>query len=165
MLDSASLKRHVNRPYESPGKWVFRIDGKTKKVSVIYKGFDMPNGIAFSPDESRVYIADTVWFIHYYEDGRDELYQLSKDIGEQNDLAAKHPEIARTMRTQLNTWLKKTGARTPAPNPRFDPEKRKLQDANTRSKYQPRLEKQHAHFLDPAFTPNKDWWGLKTTKD
>ncbi|MGC6566459.1 MAG: SMP-30/gluconolactonase/LRE family protein, partial [Akkermansiaceae bacterium] len=29
------------------------------KVSVLYKGHDMPNGIAFSPDEKRVYIADT----------------------------------------------------------------------------------------------------------
>lgn len=44
---------------EIPGKWVFRMDGKTQKVTVIYKGFDMPNGIAFSPDEKRVYIADT----------------------------------------------------------------------------------------------------------
>ena len=44
---------------EIPGKWVYRLDVKSKKVTVIYKGFDMPNGIAFSPDESRVYIADT----------------------------------------------------------------------------------------------------------
>ena len=47
------------KPGEIPGRWVFRLDGKTRKVTVIYKGFDMPNGIAFSPDESRVYIADT----------------------------------------------------------------------------------------------------------
>lgn len=44
---------------EIPGKWVFRFDPKTKRVNVIYKDFDMPNGIAFSPDEKRVYIADT----------------------------------------------------------------------------------------------------------
>ena len=47
------------KPGELPGKWVFRLDVATKKVTVIYKGFDMPNGIAFSPDEKRVYIADT----------------------------------------------------------------------------------------------------------
>lgn len=42
-----------------PGKWVFRLDVATGKTSVIYKDFDMPNGIAFSPDFGTVYIADT----------------------------------------------------------------------------------------------------------
>lgn len=43
---------------EIEGKWVYRLD-TDGKVSVIYKGFDMPNGIAFSPDEKVLYIADT----------------------------------------------------------------------------------------------------------
>lgn len=47
------------KPGDYEGKWVFRLDTKTEKTSVIYKGFDMPNGIAFSPDFKRVYIADT----------------------------------------------------------------------------------------------------------
>ena len=46
-------------PGEIPGKWVFRLDGTSNRVTVVYKGFDMPNGIAFSPDEKRLYIADT----------------------------------------------------------------------------------------------------------
>ena len=47
------------KPGELSGKWVFRLDGKSGKLSVVYRGFDMPNGIAFSPDGKRVYIADT----------------------------------------------------------------------------------------------------------
>lgn len=47
------------KPGEIGGKWVFRHDLKTKKTSVIYKDFDMPNGVAFSPDFKTVYIADT----------------------------------------------------------------------------------------------------------
>ncbi len=47
------------KPGEIPGKWVYRLDPKDGKVSVVFKGHDMPNGIAFSPDEKRVYIADT----------------------------------------------------------------------------------------------------------
>ncbi|MBT8045384.1 MAG: SMP-30/gluconolactonase/LRE family protein [Verrucomicrobiae bacterium] len=47
------------QPGEIPGKWVFRFDPKTQVLTVVYKGFDMPNGIAFSPDEKRLYIADT----------------------------------------------------------------------------------------------------------
>ena len=47
------------KPGEYGGKWVFRIDGKSGRTDVIYKDFDMPNGIAFSPDYRTVYIADT----------------------------------------------------------------------------------------------------------
>ncbi len=47
------------KPGDYDGKWVFRMDGKSGKTSVIYKGFDMPNGIAFSTDYKTVYIADT----------------------------------------------------------------------------------------------------------
>ena len=32
--------------------------------------------------------------IHYHEDGRDELYHLGNDIGEQNDLIAKEKKLA-----------------------------------------------------------------------
>jgi gluconolactonase len=47
------------RSAEVEGKWVYKIDPKSGAVSVLYKGHDMPNGIAFSPGEKRVYIADT----------------------------------------------------------------------------------------------------------
>jgi len=47
------------RTAEIEGKWVYRLDPKTKSLAVIYKDFDMPNGIAFSPDEQHVYIADS----------------------------------------------------------------------------------------------------------
>lgn len=46
------------KPGEIDGRNVYRLapDGS---VTVVYDGFDMPNGIAFSPDEKRVYISDT----------------------------------------------------------------------------------------------------------
>lgn len=46
------------RPAELAGRWVYRLDPATGAVRVVYKGFDMPNGIAFSPDEKMLYIAD-----------------------------------------------------------------------------------------------------------
>ena len=103
--------------------------------------------------------------IHYYEDGRDELYQLSKDVGEQNDLAANKPELLQTMRKELDNWLKDTSARIPQQDKRLDAEKRKRQDEATATKRKPSLEKQHARFLDPNFKPNKNWWGAKVTED
>ena len=46
-------------PHEIPGHWVYKLDPKSGKVEVVYKYLAMPNGIVFSPDESRIYIADT----------------------------------------------------------------------------------------------------------
>lgn len=46
-------------PHEIPGHWVYRLDPQTGTVEVIHRNLAMPNGIVFSPDETRVYIADT----------------------------------------------------------------------------------------------------------
>ncbi len=39
--------------------FVYRFDPKTKSLTVVADDFDKPNGIAFSPDEKKLYIADT----------------------------------------------------------------------------------------------------------
>ena len=44
---------------EIEGNWVYRLNPDTGKVTVVTKSLDMPNGIAFSPDENVLYIADT----------------------------------------------------------------------------------------------------------
>src|SRR5688500_14437291 len=41
---------------EMEGNWVFRHDPKTKKTTALVKDFDKPNGICFSPDESKLYV-------------------------------------------------------------------------------------------------------------
>ena len=46
-------------PHEIPGHWVYKLDPATGKVQPIVKDLAMPNGIVFSPDERRIYIADT----------------------------------------------------------------------------------------------------------
>jgi len=38
---------------------VFRVDGDTLEISLVSEDFDKPNGIAFSPDESVLYVGDT----------------------------------------------------------------------------------------------------------
>ncbi|MCC9657741.1 sulfatase [Rhodopirellula halodulae] len=42
--------------------------------------------------------------VERYEDGRVHLYNLAQDIGERNDLAAKHPERVTEMRSRLHDW-------------------------------------------------------------
>ena len=44
---------------EQAGNYVFRYDPATKLTTVLVKDFDMPNGLCFSPDEKRLYIADS----------------------------------------------------------------------------------------------------------
>ena len=58
--------------------------------------------------------------IHYHEDGRDELYHLGKDIGEQNNLITKQSKLAQQMRGKLDEWLKQTNAKFPKPDAKFD---------------------------------------------
>ena len=46
-----------------------------------------------------------------YEDGRVHLYDLKNDIGEQNDLAAKKPELVQEMRKRLHFWYEEVDAK------------------------------------------------------
>ena len=44
---------------EQDGCYVFRFDPKSGKLTVVADDFDKPNGLAFSPDESELYVADS----------------------------------------------------------------------------------------------------------
>ena len=46
-----------------------------------------------------------------YEDGRVHLYNLKDDLGEQNDIASKHPEKVKQMRARLHAWYKTVDAK------------------------------------------------------
>jgi arylsulfatase A-like enzyme len=53
--------------------------------------------------------------IEFYETNKVELYDLKKDIGEKDDLAAKMPEKAAELRKRLHDWLQSVGAQMPTP--------------------------------------------------
>jgi arylsulfatase A-like enzyme len=59
--------------------------------------------------------------VHFYEDGRDELYDLVNDVGETKDLALSQPDRAKALRTRLDAWLKTVDAQLPTPNPAYEP--------------------------------------------
>lgn len=103
--------------------------------------------------------------IRYYEDGREELYHLTEDIGEQSDISKSEPTIRQELAEMLTAHLKEIGALIPKPDARFDPAKKKQQLKSLHIKKKQQLEKQHANFLNPDFKPNKDWWGSVQTKD
>jgi arylsulfatase A-like enzyme len=52
-----------------------------------------------------------------YEDGRVHLYNLKADVGEQNDVAADHPDRVSMMRAKLHVWYKEVDAKFLRPHP------------------------------------------------
>ena len=44
---------------EQSGNHVYRHDPRTGQVTLVAQGFDQPNGLAFSPDELKLYVADS----------------------------------------------------------------------------------------------------------
>lgn len=97
--------------------------------------------------------------IHYYEDGSNELYNVAKDVPEQNDLAEREPDRVASMLNQLQAWLESVGAKYPQPDPRYNAQAAaaKWQRIHTAKKAQ--LERQHAAMLEPDWQPNPTWWG------
>ncbi|MBL8228423.1 MAG: SMP-30/gluconolactonase/LRE family protein [Bryobacterales bacterium] len=49
----------AGRPKEAPGNYVYRYDPQSKALTAISKDFDKPNGLCFSPDETKLYVADS----------------------------------------------------------------------------------------------------------
>jgi len=103
--------------------------------------------------------------IHYYEDGRDELYDLAADPGELRDLAAERPAAAADLRDRLDAWLAKVDARPPRPDPQYDAEQERARLEHLATDHMAQLEAQHAQYLDPAWEPNADWWGSQVVED
>ncbi|KAA5540689.1 sulfatase [Roseiconus nitratireducens] len=61
-------------------------------------------------------IRDGNWkLIEFYEEGRAELYDLSQDVGESNDLSEQLPEQTAELRRKLKDWQQKMGAKMPQP--------------------------------------------------
>lgn len=63
--------------------------------------------------------AGNLKLIEHYEDGRKELYDLAKDIGETNNLVAERPADAKTMADRLDSWRRAVNAQMMQPNPGY----------------------------------------------
>jgi arylsulfatase A len=69
--------------------------------------------------------------IEFHEDKSLRLYDLAKDIGEQNDLSKKMPDKTNSLMKRLNDWRQSVGAQMPTVNPNFDAGKAtKVEKAN-----------------------------------
>ena len=97
--------------------------------------------------------------IHYWEDNHQELYDLSADLGETNDVSAKNPEKTQEMKKELMNWLKSMDTQYAEEDPLWDEAAWKQRLENNKEKLMPKLEKERKNMLSPDWQPNKDWWG------
>lgn len=99
--------------------------------------------------------------IHYWETGIDELYNLSTDLGEQNDVAKSNQEKASELHVQLLQFLNESGVQFPEKDSLHDPTKVQARFDKARDKLMPRLEKQRKKMLSADYQPNNTWWDSK----
>ncbi len=116
-------------------------------------------------EPSSIIRRDNWKLIHYWEDDRNELYNLQSDPYEKRDVINDNEQLAAEMYDQLIGYLGEVGARIPARDPRYDPQRAQKQAAAIREQRLPSLEKQHANYLSPDFSPNATWWNSKITRD
>lgn len=102
--------------------------------------------------------------IHYWEDGRNELYHLPNDIGEQHDLVSQEPARAARLWEELQVWLEQTRAKLPQPYAGYDPSSA-AKSRKASQNLKAHLEKQHADYVKPDWQPDPTWWKSLVPKD
>ncbi|WP_026814845.1 sulfatase [Arenibacter certesii] len=103
--------------------------------------------------------------IHYWEDGREELYHLPSDITENSNVIEINQQLAAELSNQLLEWLMEVGAKTPKLDPEYDADLAQKRKERIVNEMLPRLEKERINYLSKDFKPNADWWGSKGTTD
>jgi arylsulfatase A-like enzyme len=97
--------------------------------------------------------------IHYYEDGRQELYNLKDDKEEKFDVSEQHPQKVKELGEKLLSMLKEMGSKYPVKDPQYDPKLEQKHLQQVRTERLPQLEKQRLQFLSRDFDPGNNWWG------
>lgn len=97
--------------------------------------------------------------IHYYEDGRNELYNLGEDLSETTELSSERPEKTRELAEELNKYLENMDVKYPEKDPQYDSELEKQHLQQVENNLLPRLEEQRMEFLSEDFNPGNNWWG------
>jgi arylsulfatase A-like enzyme len=100
-------------------------------------------------------VRDGNWLlVAFYDEDKNELYNLGDDMSQKQDLAAKHPQRVTELRTTLETWCRENNAQTNKPNPDFVPGKfRELYVDTDPSRF------------DPAAATDKQWEEIRKWRE
>ncbi len=103
--------------------------------------------------------------IHYWEDGRNELYNLNDDISEQSNVAEQYYDVTYQMDKKLKNWLNSVNANYAEADTLFNEDSLKMRQEIYKNVLLPKLEKTRRRMLDPNWKPNDSWWGSSITED
>ncbi len=97
------------------------LDGTdTLKRDAIYWHFPHYNGNAGAKPGAAIRAGE--WkLIEFYETGRQELFNIAKDMRESNNLIEQNADIAKGLHAKLAAWRESVGAKMPTPNPDYAP--------------------------------------------
>lgn len=116
MLELAGYKQ-MPKLHKDGVSLVNALQGKSVDRDTLYWHYPHYHGSTWKPGAAiRVGNWKAIQFYHYE---KAELYDLSKDIGEQNNLAHVHPEKLESLLEKLASIQKETSARIPTPNPDY----------------------------------------------
>jgi arylsulfatase A-like enzyme len=74
------------------------------------------NGIYFSRQIDAVLIQEDLKLIRTHKSGEVQLYNLAKDLSEENDLSQRQPETTERMHNVLKAWMGANDVMTPSPH-------------------------------------------------
>lgn len=93
------------------------LDGKSFRNVLIRQGNNSPHKALFWHYPHNRFEGAVRWknykLIYEYKTGNSELYDLSVDIGELNNVTDNLPEVAKKMKKMLGKWLRDTQAKFP----------------------------------------------------
>lgn len=84
--------------------------------------FHFPHYQSDDGPQSAIIVGD-LKLMHFYEDDRDALFDLSKDLGERRDFSQEKSNETASLRKRLDAYLVAIDAQFATPNPNYDPSK------------------------------------------
>lgn len=99
--------------------------------------------------------------IHYWEDDRDELYDLVSDPEESQNLALNNRTLSQKLRTQLLKKLDSLNVNYPAVDPQYDPDSAAYRYNYFKNITMSALEQRRLEYLSEKWQPNPSWWGSR----
>ncbi len=125
LLEMMGIERPRELEFDGVSQVPVLLGGPAVRDSVVCF---MPHYMASSKTVPSSSIRSGAWkLIRYYADlpggaNRTELFDLSADIGETNDVSDANPEVVGRLNAELDAYLAQQGAVVPVPNPAYGQE-------------------------------------------
>jgi hypothetical protein len=111
-------------------------------------------------------VREGTWkLIHYWEDGRSELYDLSSDPNERTDRGEAHPMVRDSLELKLFRFLEDNNAKFAKPDPEYDSLKALERRSYLQTELFMNLEEERKQMLEADYSPNPTWWGSQPSEE